>query len=540
MDRYTEIKKLIDRIAYKTEGITSLQIKEAYKRYGDDPRDIDEIEKELLELSAQITEMYNNRPKPREDISDDEMFVKITGELEIKANQDKIAELYNKSGNLNTLSSLIGEVYLYHFIHRDGYNFDEYFKRIIELYPKQLSKEDFDKARTELLIESIKDRLGITNIDMTTEEDNKVTDYFINNYIDNGFVAHSFNGAFKDSILENGLSTEPTVRAWDNEEVTRVGEMLKKHGAKYALGGYMHYNGKGIYYEHDMDRIYMHSIESPEWFNVFTSSDHIMDLSKAEKNPFVLRDYDACRKNVEDLTINADLSPDERKETIRLFEKTFYQTSNPDLYVAFIPRKEIGKDHLDKESTAFETIYSAITDKKQEYKEHVRNHTNSNILKEKLKINKLPRATTFINEKDIKYHRETKEELYDKKRLQEQDKHVEQVKKELKEYKQKEAEKKVDRIGDDKTVPRDVRIAKLKSMRSNVVYKGPKKSELHRMLDSNRVNHQQIKENVSTAQKVMVKTNNTPNNNSGFADSILIIAISIMTLITSILLYLAK
>ena len=58
MDRNTEINNLITHIALKTEGITTEQIERAREMYKDDPRDIEDIERELWEYSGQIREEY--------------------------------------------------------------------------------------------------------------------------------------------------------------------------------------------------------------------------------------------------------------------------------------------------------------------------------------------------------------------------------------------------------------------------------------------------------------------------------------------------
>ena len=164
------------------------------------------------------------------------------------------------------------------------------------------------------------------------------------------------------------------------------------------------------------------------------------------------------------------------------------------------------------------------------------------IPKQEIIINKLPRIKSFIDDKEnkIEYTRETKEELFNQERIEQMKQHVEKVNMEIKEKKGQEAVQRIDRIGDDTTVPRDVRIARLKSIRSKVVEKSSKNNDMNKMFYTKPTNNQQVKENVSTQQKVMVKANNPSNNSSGYANSLLIIAISLMTLVTSVLLYLAK
>lgn len=542
MDRYTEINNLITYIASKTKGITTEQIQKAREKYSEDKRDVSEIEKELWDLSAQITEEYDNKPQPKDDVTPEEMVENITGTLERKEVKDAIKSIWDETHSINMLSNIVGEVYLYHIIHRDGYNFDDYLNKLLSIYSKRLNKEEFSKAKTNLLLESIKSRLHITNNEMTPEEDKKVQDYFLNTYVENGYVVHSFHGEFLDSINKNGLSPEPTERIWDSEEINNIANILSSHGAEFAIGGYNHYDGKGIYYDHNMNNMYKHSFHSPEWFTVFTSSDHLMNLGDISKNPYILRDYKACRRNVEDLADNTNLSSEERKEVLRFFEKTFYQLSNPDSYVALIPKKVVGKNIIHKESNAFDTIHSTLNDTYQDFKEHVNNSAMKKIPKQEIIINKLPRIKSFIDDKDnkIEYTRETKEELFNQERIEQMKQHVEKVNMEIKEKKGQEAVQRIDRIGDDTTVPRDVRIARLKSIRSKVVEKSSKNNDMNKMFYTKPTNNQQVKENVSTQQKVMVKANNSSNNSSGYANSLLIIAISLMTLVTSVLLYLAK
>ena len=130
--------------------------------------------------------------------------------------------------------------------------------------------------------------------------------------------------------------------------------------------------------------------------------------------------------------------------------------------------------------------------------------------------------------------------MFNQERIEQMKQHVEKVNMEIKEKKGQEAVQRIDRIGDDTTVPRDVRIARLKSIRSKVVEKSSKNNDMNKMFYTKPTNNQQVKKNVSTQQKVMVKVNNPSNNSSGYANSLLIIAISLMTLVTSVLLYLAK
>ena len=419
------------------------------------------------------------------------------------------------------LSNVIGEVYLYHILHRDGYDFENYFDKMMNLYGQRLSKEEFQKGKTKLLMDSIKNRLNIKREGMTPEEDKRVRDYFLDRYVTNGFVAHSFHGNSINSINHNGLS--PSKRIWDDSDIMRIAGIFKNHNMEFALGGYPHYKGEGIYYENNMNAIYNHSIFSPEWFNVFTSSDHSVSLMDISKNPYIVRDYDACRQNVEDLTENAGLNHEERKETLRFFEKQYYALSDPEPYVALIPKSVVGKDKIQNAvgntRTAFETMNYVLQDSNHEYEEHIGNVSTETIEKRNMYITKLPRASKYI--KQVNFKRETKEELYNG-----QKKKVDKI------MKNEKLTQKIESIGNDSSLSREQRIAELQAIRGKALEKKEKKNQMNSMFtqDSNNPTMQN-----QQAPKVKVNTNN-----QGFANSLLIIAISMMTLISAVLLYLVK
>ncbi|MBQ8131266.1 MAG: hypothetical protein IJ193_02110 [Bacilli bacterium] len=576
MDRNTEINNLITHIALKTEGITTEQIERAREMYKDDPRDIEDIERELWEYSGQIREEYyksilqepNDKEtqlkveediQPNDNANESDMINNISQTLErqdiiddISGMSDYLIEQDKPEAALAMVSNAIGSVFLYHIIHKDGYNFDNYYYSLMDLYKKGLSPEEFNTEKSKLIMESIKSRLNITSEQMTPEEDKRVRDYFLTQYVEKGYVAHSFPSSAYQSIRENGLSAKK--REWGKDEVKELSEIFSSHNVPGAFGGYPYYEGEGLYYEHNMEWVYRHGLYSPEWLNVFTSADHYIDLGDLSKNPYIFRTGNkkdpadqACVRNVEDLIHNSELNSEEANQVRDFFDRQWKTLETPGSNVALIPKSIVGKDNkelaADGTTTALETIKNSLTDSGNQYKEHVGNVYNGekDIPYTSMVVIKLPSVRKYIN--NIEFKRETKEELRDSKKHDAFMQHVKEQKENPKSnvgmrMTNEQANKKIDRIGDDNTVPRDVRIARLKNIRSQVVKKASKKNEMNGMFHNNQVHHQP-ENHIQQASKVMVKSNGNKNN-QGYANSLLIIAISIMTLITSILLYLVK
>lgn len=68
-----------------------------------------------------------------------------------------------------------------------------------------------------------------------------------------------------------------------NEQPKEIQNIFMSKGIVSPMDGYPNYGSSGIYYEHDFTKVFQHVIDSPEWFNTFTSSDHITSYPKKLK-----------------------------------------------------------------------------------------------------------------------------------------------------------------------------------------------------------------------------------------------------------------
>ncbi len=335
---------------------------------------------------------------------------------------EMLKRTYDETHSVQVIGDMIGELYTHHIINKDGFEFEEYMKTMEGLYSKlgkkEITPEMFEKEKAIAISTVIAHRLGIdTNKEITAEEQNQIKNYFLNEYVTNGYVAHAFPAAYKDSIAEKGLIANPENRGESNAEVDEIQMMFMDKGIIAPLGGYPFYAGSGIYLEHDFNKVFQHATYSPEWFNWFTSACHTQGFPGLEKSPFIMRDEEACRRNVEDLCKNAELSPEETQKVISFYEKKYEKLQSPELNVALISKKVVGKDSIEQavsqDEGLIETINAVLSDKKGQFIEHIGNVSQVDIKPEDVHITHIPDAKKYLYVDE--YSRESKESLTDTK-----------------------------------------------------------------------------------------------------------------------------
>lgn len=325
---------------------------------------------------------------------------------------------WDRTHSVNFLSNLIGELYIHHVINKDGYNFEYYMTQVEKLYfeyrERKISPENFKAQRARLISTVIATKLGIDVNNITPENLSKVKDYFLEEYVSNGYVTHSFPDAYYESIMKNGLIASTESKQDKPLEIQEIQDIFMSKGVVAPMGGYPYYGGSGIYYEHDFTKTFIHAADSPEWFKWFTSSDHTKTYhDNVEVSPYVLRNESACRINVDDLCSNAGLNQSKREKVIEFYQKYYNKFSSPKLNVAMISKKTIGKniivDALPQDLDLLRTIEYVLGDGARQYTEHSGNVYFETISPTDLNISIIPNASDYI--KETKYHRETKEHL---------------------------------------------------------------------------------------------------------------------------------
>ena len=366
---------------------------------------------------------------PEEQLMLEKLNSNLYSETFIRILQDN----WNKYHNLHYLGDLIGEVYNYHVLFKDGEGFEEYITELSGMYDshyegiqdRTLSEDsvnylkfNFEKERAEFIAASIADRLGIDYKTATPEEKEQIKSYFLREYVEEGYVFHAFPDAYRESIEEKGLIVSPDGRGNSADDKLEVEKIFLSHGVVTPIGGYPFYGGSGIYYEHDFRRMFHHTSESPEWFKWFTSGDHTTtNQADVAYSPYILRDKEACRKNVEDLCKNAGLSKEETEYVMSFFNKYYELYKSPELSVALIPKKAVGKADVStlgvEGMRPEQAIGSIMSDERGIFEEHIGNVSHEDIPRESFDVVSVPPAGMYVQAPES-YKTETKEHLVDK------------------------------------------------------------------------------------------------------------------------------
>lgn len=349
------------------------------------------------------------------DENSKELGNKISIILSSNSVKEILKEIGKESSNIGRMSEMIGDIYTYMFVHRDSNGLEEFITKINAAYKEYRGNpKKMTYIRGKLLSNSICEKLGIKENDISLESQEKIKSYFLKNYVEHGFVTHSFNGSSEQSIRENGFSSNK--RVWDNQEVLDIAKIFTDKGVIAPVGGYSHYSGKGLYVEHNQKNAFWHSAGGPEWFKWFTSSTHNENSTKIEDSPYYLKDYDACKKNVMDLCDNSKVSEQEKIKVESFFDKMWESLGTTDTYTALIPKSIIGKNNpknaICPNKDAIETIISVLNDESKEYTEHGGNCFEGEIPVESVVITKMPNAKELFGNRT--YSRETQEQLFDK------------------------------------------------------------------------------------------------------------------------------
>lgn len=379
---------------------------------------LDDLELVIIpKINALAQEVIDNYLKLKEERK--KMMLKnIEKNINSPFFMELLKKTWDKTHSIDSVSNLIGELYIHHIINKDGYGFEYYMVQIEQLYlryrERKISPEKFQLQKAKLISLLIASKLNIDIKNISQEDMEKVKDYFLQEYVTNGYVSHSFPDAYYESIMEHGLVSLAELRKDKLSEIQEIQNIFMNKGVASPMGGYPYYGGSGIYYEHDFTQVFKHAVAAPEWFNWFTSSDHITTShSDIKKSPYILRSEVDCRRNVDDLCFNAGLNEIETKKVIDFYQVQYNKFNSPKLNVALIPKEIIGKNIISnvvpQDMDLFNTISYVLSDGASQYTEHNGNVYNGTIPSRNFDVSVIPSASNYI--KAMQYYRETKEHL---------------------------------------------------------------------------------------------------------------------------------
>lgn len=178
----------------------------------------------------------------------------------------------------------------------------------------------------------------------------------IHNFVVDGYLFHSFNAAFFDSIQSLGLSTEG--RQWEAEEINEIRTIFSKHGFTGIFGLYRESKENPIFLANSLKSSVFYAYSSPTWFRHFVSGGMKGERNEYNKDAFFRRDYQSAKNNVLKLAHQAELDVLEQQKVLA-FEKYWGKIASKEFpYIALIKRSVIQSKTLLLEPLPGETAHS--------------------------------------------------------------------------------------------------------------------------------------------------------------------------------------
>lgn len=238
-------------------------------------------------------------------------------------------------------SKSVGLVIRYFIVHRSSEGLDAFLDGIGELDYSHVLDSTTKKEISGLLVKSIADKLG-TDVE-STKGKSDIFEYYMKNYINNGFCFHAFNGVFEKDISKMGLSNSE--RQWDWDELKKISAIGKKYGQPMLLG-WSDINSSGNTFLSGSPEIsFEYGIASPEWFAHFVAEGVHVPNEGDRKKSYYYRDYEMSKKNVLDACDGmTGITVDEKNDILFFFEK---------YWAKFAGRNSLPKLALVKRSSIF-------------------------------------------------------------------------------------------------------------------------------------------------------------------------------------------
>ena len=197
-----------------------------------------------------------------------------------------------------------------------------------------------------LLGELIRVKLKLT--DKTSYENKrKILVYLYEEYIVNGYMFHSFPSTFKDLVEEKGL--DPKDYIYPVFYMKKLYYIFKNHKYDDMIPKYLLEQIASIAMTDSPAMAYYYAFRSPQYFCELTAtSKYYKDKKEYDKEAYYRKDKEACKNNLVLLAKHLNMTDKEENTVLTAFEKQWdiLDASNSLPQIAFISRKEVGKDKL--------------------------------------------------------------------------------------------------------------------------------------------------------------------------------------------------
>lgn len=199
----------------------------------------------------------------------------------------------------------------------------------------------------ELLGELI--RLKLNLIDkISSDNKRKILVYLYDNYIVNGYMFHSFPSTFKELVEEKGLDANDY--SYPIFYMKKLYYIFKNHKYTDMIPEYLLEQITSISITDSPAMAYYYAFRSPQYFcNLVATSKYYKDNSKYDYEAYYRKDMEACQNNLLLLAKHLNMTDKEKETLLTAFKKQWdlLDASNALPEIAFISRKDVGKDSLD-------------------------------------------------------------------------------------------------------------------------------------------------------------------------------------------------
>lgn len=257
--------------------------------------------------------------------------------------ENKISNLYIEEFSLEKNLKLKSLITMYMIMTKD-IDFDE----LIEILIKQLEHDNNFRINNEFYMNTI--------IAYAINKGYK-SNIIIDNYINNGYYFHSTNGAFQESIKNNGLIIKN--KPWNLKELEEIKNIFSHHGKSDIFGLYQGEEKTPIHLSTNLLSSSYYAISSPTWFLHFVSGG--MKNNDYDKEAYRNRDYDSCLKNILNLIEEYNLTKEESNKVIEFFNKYYNILGlNTEPILLLIKRNVVKKENVRENKSINETEFDYI------------------------------------------------------------------------------------------------------------------------------------------------------------------------------------
>lgn|GEM_PF-4040311 len=249
--------------------------------------------------------------------------------------------------NQYSLMIVIDFLIKYSIVIKDINNFSYCIEELKKVVYNYNDHKELVLYSNELLGELIRLKLNLTD---KTSNDNKrkILSYLYEEYIVNGYMFHSFPSAFKELVEEKGIDAKDY--SYPLFYMKKLYYIFKNHKYDEMIPDYLLDGITSISITDSPAMAYYYAFRSPQYFcNLVATSKYYKDNPCYDYEAYYRKDMEACRNNLLFLAKHLNMTDKEKDTVITAFEKqwSLLDASNSFSEIAFISRKEVGKDSLD-------------------------------------------------------------------------------------------------------------------------------------------------------------------------------------------------